>query len=186
MHQKLHLFVIALVVAAVASSATTAFALHRFSDVPTSHPFHDDIAWLADTKIGQGFEDGTFRPGQPVTRQSMAAFLHRLAENQVVDAATVQGLGPEDLRGDPGPPGITGLEVVQTSMDFGGSWSHVHEVDCPAGKVPLAVGGYHNAANYWVAGQTLLATSGYVRFEGHVGSDISGTSFVWLLCAPGD
>lgn len=49
-----------------------------FTDVPASHPFCGEIAWLADTGITTGWADGTFRPGQPVTREAMAAFLFRL------------------------------------------------------------------------------------------------------------
>ena len=49
-----------------------------FPDVPDGHPFHDDIAWLVDGGIADGYDDGTFRPGAPVSRQAMAAFLYRL------------------------------------------------------------------------------------------------------------
>jgi len=52
-------------------------AVPSFSDVPTSHPFFTEIEWLAGTEITGGFADGTFRPTSPVTRQAMAAFLHR-------------------------------------------------------------------------------------------------------------
>ncbi|MCC5953410.1 MAG: S-layer homology domain-containing protein [Acidimicrobiia bacterium] len=51
-----------------------------FSDVGPDHPFAAEIAWLAGSGIAQGFADGTFRPGAPVSRQAMAAFLHRLHE----------------------------------------------------------------------------------------------------------
>jgi hypothetical protein len=49
----------------------------RFSDVPPSHVFHKDIAWLADSGITLGYADGTFRPGASVSRQQMAAFIQR-------------------------------------------------------------------------------------------------------------
>jgi hypothetical protein len=51
----------------------------EFSDVATGHVFKDHIAWLADEDITTGYADGTFRPGQPVLREQMAAFLYRLA-----------------------------------------------------------------------------------------------------------
>jgi hypothetical protein len=50
-----------------------------FSDVSTTHPFATEIAWMASTGISTGFEDGTYRPARAVTRQSMSAFLYRLA-----------------------------------------------------------------------------------------------------------
>jgi hypothetical protein len=48
-----------------------------FSDVPTTHPFVDDIAWLVAAGVTEGFLDGTYRPGVAVSRQAMAAFLWR-------------------------------------------------------------------------------------------------------------
>jgi len=56
-----------------APSCTTA----AFTDVPASHPFCGEIAWLASTGITTGWPDGTFRPSQAVTREAMAAFLYR-------------------------------------------------------------------------------------------------------------
>ncbi|OWY59530.1 hypothetical protein B7486_74080, partial [cyanobacterium TDX16] len=50
-----------------------------FPDVPPSHPFHPEITWAAGEGIVQGYDDGTFRPSAAVTRQAMAAFLHRFA-----------------------------------------------------------------------------------------------------------
>ena len=50
-----------------------------FSDVAIDHPFATEIGWLADEGISAGYVDGTFRPGDAVTRQAMAAFLFRVA-----------------------------------------------------------------------------------------------------------
>jgi len=50
-----------------------------FSDVPTDHPFCSEISWLATSGATEGYADGTFRPTSPVTRQTAAAFLWRLA-----------------------------------------------------------------------------------------------------------
>jgi hypothetical protein len=50
-----------------------------FPDVPATHAFCGEIAWLADGEITGGFPDGTYRPQEPVSRQSMAAFLYRFA-----------------------------------------------------------------------------------------------------------
>jgi hypothetical protein len=49
----------------------------EFADVPPTHPFADEIAWLVEAGIAEGFGNGTFRPAQNVTRQAMAAYLHR-------------------------------------------------------------------------------------------------------------
>jgi hypothetical protein len=51
-----------------------------FSDVPVDSPFCGEIAWMADTGISEGYEDGTYRPTAGLTRQAMSAFLYRSAE----------------------------------------------------------------------------------------------------------
>jgi predicted extracellular nuclease len=49
-----------------------------FNDVPITHPFCEEIKWMADNGISTGYEDGTYRPMLNVTRQAMAAFLQRM------------------------------------------------------------------------------------------------------------
>ncbi len=56
-----------------------------FPDVGVSHPFCAEITWMVDAGITGGFSDGTFRPASGVTRQAMAAFLHRLAGSPSID-----------------------------------------------------------------------------------------------------
>ncbi len=50
-----------------------------FSDVGPSHPFATEIAWAADAGVVGGYADGTFRPGAAISRQAIAALLHRYA-----------------------------------------------------------------------------------------------------------
>jgi poly(3-hydroxybutyrate) depolymerase len=66
----------------------TATVVASFPDVPTTHPFVDEITWLAEQGIATGYDDGTFRPGRPVTRQAIAAFLHRYVGPGGSDACT--------------------------------------------------------------------------------------------------
>lgn len=76
---------------------TAVWATDGFDDVPASNVFHDDIGWLADTGVTKGCnppENTRFCPTDEVTREQMAAFLRRLAEGGVVDAATA---GDADL-----------------------------------------------------------------------------------------
>jgi hypothetical protein len=47
-----------------------------FPDVATTNPFCGEIQWMADEEIAGGFADGTFKPGNSVTRQSMARFMN--------------------------------------------------------------------------------------------------------------
>lgn len=61
----------------------TAPSTSPFLDVPTSHVFYDEIAWLADTGITTGWTvtgGAEFRPTWPVKRDQMAAFLYRYAQ----------------------------------------------------------------------------------------------------------
>jgi hypothetical protein len=54
----------------------------RFSDVPSSHTFHDDIRWLADRGVTRGCNppaNTQFCPDDDVTRGQMAAFMRRFA-----------------------------------------------------------------------------------------------------------
>jgi hypothetical protein len=62
--------------ASVGPVQTTA---QSFSDVGLDHPFFADVEWVAAEGIAGGYADGTFRPGAPISRQAMAAFLYRLA-----------------------------------------------------------------------------------------------------------
>jgi hypothetical protein len=53
-----------------------------FADVPFSHPFSEDVEWMAAEEISTGYPGTpvTYRPNDPVTRQAMSAFMHRLAD----------------------------------------------------------------------------------------------------------
>lgn len=49
----------------------------RFDDVDADHPHADGIAAVAEHEVAEGFDDGTYRPDEPVTRGQMAAYLVR-------------------------------------------------------------------------------------------------------------
>lgn len=69
-------------------------AADGFTDVPDSNVFKSDIDWMADAGVTKGCNppDNTeFCPSDNVTREQMAAFMHRLADNQVVDAGELGG-----------------------------------------------------------------------------------------------
>jgi hypothetical protein len=52
-------------------------AYATFSDVPLGHWAHNYVEALYASGITEGYSDGTFRPGQPVLRGQMAAFLSK-------------------------------------------------------------------------------------------------------------
>lgn len=48
-----------------------------YSDVPTTHPFYQEIAIAAKNGLAGGFPNGTFHPDAPLSRAETAAFLTR-------------------------------------------------------------------------------------------------------------
>jgi hypothetical protein len=58
----------------------------RFSDVPANHQFARPIATAVDAGLISGFNDGSFRPDAPLSREQMATILGRSAK-----LAKVQG-----------------------------------------------------------------------------------------------
>jgi len=50
-----------------------------FSDLPSGSDDDDAIRWVAAWGIDEGYNDGTFRPEEEITRRRLAVFLHRLA-----------------------------------------------------------------------------------------------------------
>lgn len=49
-----------------------------FKDVSTRSQFYEEVTWLRTTGITTGWSDGTFRPGNAVTREATAAFFSRM------------------------------------------------------------------------------------------------------------
>jgi hypothetical protein len=49
----------------------------NFEDVSPGHPFFAEVEWAASEGLVNGYGDGTFRPGQTITRQAAAAILDR-------------------------------------------------------------------------------------------------------------
>jgi hypothetical protein len=73
--------VLALVVGLTVLAPVGAWASHQFNDVPNSNIFHADIDWLADNGVTLGCNppaNTRFCPKDEVTREQMAAFMHRL------------------------------------------------------------------------------------------------------------
>lgn len=48
-----------------------------FDDVDSDHPHAEGIAAVAEHDIAEGYDDGTYRPSEPVNRGQTATFLHR-------------------------------------------------------------------------------------------------------------
>lgn len=75
------------------SPAFTPPTVSPFRDVAPGDQFYKEIAWLAEQRISTGWDNGdstaSFRPLEPVNRDAMAAFLHRMAGRPAFGAPSV-------------------------------------------------------------------------------------------------
>ena len=94
-----------------------------FSDVPTTHPFYKEIAWLKATGITTGWEDGTFRPEDSINREAMAAFFYRAAGSpEVQQKATFT-----DVSGNPFAKEISWFQFSKLSTGWPDSTFRPHD-----------------------------------------------------------
>jgi hypothetical protein len=139
----------------------TALANHQFSDVGDNNQFHDEIDWLVDSGIANGFPDGTYRPAQPVSRQAMAAFLAR---------------------------GLAGPHLVSQNSDPALGSTFQGSVLCPEGEQAIAGGGRVNFADIFLTDSVPndeQATGWSVRFESDDNAPLNPTGMtIWALCRP--
>lgn len=142
---------------AAGSAATSVWATHQFSDVPGTSPFHGDVDWLVGNGITTGYEDGTFRPQAPVSRQAMAAFLHRFSNE---------------------------IEVVESSSTMNGRIGSL-TTHCPEGKRPIAGGGGSTLGNLFLTDSNPDGTGWRVRWESDNDTIVQATLRVWVTCVPG-
>ncbi len=56
-----------------------------FSDVPAGKYFSNAVAWAAENGIVNGYNDGSFKPDNKITREQIATILYRYAGNPKVD-----------------------------------------------------------------------------------------------------
>ena len=64
----------------LANSPSVAGLKNEFPDVQ-KNAYYDAILWAHKNNIAHGFNDGTFRPNDPITREQFATFLQRFAAN---------------------------------------------------------------------------------------------------------
>ena len=95
--RKRRLIAFVVTLALLVATPLTVVASDVFTDVPSTNVFHDDITWLANAGVTKGCNppaNTQFCPSNNVTREQMAAFMHRLAVNKVVDAGSLNGEDP--------------------------------------------------------------------------------------------
>jgi len=99
--RKIILIVVSALVLIIPLTAYATTSL--FTDVPDSSIFVEDINWMKTAGVTNGCNSaGTeYCPEDNVTRQQMAAFMHRLATNGAVDAGTLDGKNSSDFVSNP-------------------------------------------------------------------------------------
>lgn len=60
-----------------------------YIDVPRGAAFFNEISWLGQKRITNGYDDGTYRPTTSINRDAMAAFLYRAAGSPAYTPPTV-------------------------------------------------------------------------------------------------
>jgi len=115
---------LAALVGALVATPIAVYASHQFTDVPNTNPFHADITWLADAGITKGCSPTEYCPKDNVTREQMAAFLKRFADNQAASQTH----------------GVAGYVTELTLGNSDSVSPKTATVTCPAGKVILGGG----------------------------------------------
>ncbi len=172
-----------------------AIAAGGFTDVGDDNIYQADIQWLADAGVTKGCNppaNTEFCPESTVTRQQMAAFMHRLAANRVVDAGTVEGMTAAELKGqtgDTGPAGADGDTITFYTVDAPTTDWDNSTVDsnpaCTAGD--QAISGSFTTLHPGPTSHITMTTNSLSAdgeswiFEGHGDGEGSYDSFV--LCA---
>lgn len=75
---------------------------NEFKDVAAGQWYENPVAWAASVGVVNGFEDGTFRPNQPITREQLAVMLCRFARLIGMDTtpkAELNGFADQDKVG---------------------------------------------------------------------------------------
>ena len=174
-------FIAALAVLIAAPLAVV--AADGFTDVPDSNVFHDNITWLADAGVTKGCNppaNTEFCPSDNVTREQMAAFMQRLADNQVVDAGALEGNASSDfvMQGEANSvtPVMTAAEAGVAQVNDAGFYGldgTVQDIDSITITAP--------AAGFVIVSLTSevwsIHVSGVSRTETQVGVSTSSTSF---------
>jgi len=77
----------------------TAAEKQRFSDVPTTKHFAEAVYELAERNIIGGYPDGTFKPGNPITRGQAAAIIAKLTKMDLTNVKNPNFKDVSELNG---------------------------------------------------------------------------------------
>lgn len=136
----------------------SAYAGAGFSDVPQNSFFEDEIYWLVNNGIANGFPNNTFRGNQNITRNQ--AVLWFTNYNQTIETSSIQ----QD------PPLASEFSL---------------QAPCPVGKRPIAGGAATSHDNMSITDSQPVPGGWLVLWETDDGVVIDPTSLtVWVTCIP--
>ena len=161
-----HLKLVSAIALVLVSVPLAGQAASRFLDVPTDNPFAADIEWLEARGITKGCTTTQFCPQDPVTREQMAAFLHRFALSGAAGGSGSTGArGPAGPAGPAGPSGSVGAAGVQGEPGPAGPQGPQGEVG-PAGPAgPQGVAGPAGSSTYYVSTSSITVPNGISNLE---------------------
>ena len=181
--KRLSVFVVAL--ALLIATPLTVVAASGFTDVPDSNVFKADIQWLANAGVTKGCNppaNTEFCPSDNVTREQMAAFMHRLAQYigaedgtpaQADNADQVDGLDANGISRAGTNGGNTLTQITSTDLGSGANILNSATITMPEDGALLVL---------WSAWQQCAGTdeAEVQLYVDGVGND---SSFVVLTCA---
>ncbi len=98
-------------------------ATPTFPDVPTTYWAYNEIEYAVAHDVVHGYDDGTYRPGNPVTRDQMAVYVYR-GFIAPTGAAVVLG-GPDVTGVDPETAGYWGWSSRRTCLASSPGYAYV-------------------------------------------------------------
>ena len=194
--QRLRTITVILATALVIAPAA-ALAGHHFNDVPDSNVFHDDIEWMRANGVTAGCNPPTndeYCPDDNVTREQMAAFMHRLDSENVFlrpgeapdgsggDAETLDGKDSTDFLGANEQSADSDKLDGKDSTEFAGRLFAVVNSDGTLARGSDAVSGSVNhtpgTGNYEVTFDRDVTGCAYVASIGTADSGNAGSGSI--------
>lgn len=76
----------------------SAYGGKSFTDVAEDAWYAPTAAWAKESGLMNGYTDGTFRPGNPISRQEMCVVLYNACKNMGIQAEPAANLFPDDAK----------------------------------------------------------------------------------------
>jgi hypothetical protein len=180
-------------ITAVVVAPAAAFAATTYTDVPASSPYSAAVRYLDAARIVTGCKADKFCPNDNAKRGDVATWLFHMSGNDPlvapsVNASTVGGLTPDQLKGQTGPQGpagVSGYETLATFKSGGDDPATGFSVTalCPSGKVAIGGGG-GKVGHFFMTASFASGNTGWeVHFETPTETPEKWGGFAYVVCA---